>query len=75
MFAVTQVILIPQGDFVTYGALHGRKVARALAANIALPCTVLALTFWAARRHAPIPLAIALSLVIAAASSTKARAI
>jgi branched-chain amino acid transport system permease protein len=102
VFAVTRVILIPQGEFVTYGALtyaslasgqmpgtaklavamgcaafafdlfavrrtlHGRKIARAFAVNIALPCVVLALTLWAASHHAPIPFAIALSLVIVA---------
>jgi branched-chain amino acid transport system permease protein len=96
------VILIPQGEFVTYGALtyaslasgqmpgtaklavamgaaafvfdlfaarralHGRKLARAFAVNIVLPAVVLALTWWAAGHHAPIPLAIALSLVIVA---------
>jgi len=102
VFAVTRVILIPQGEFVTYGALtyaslasgqmpgtaklavamgcaafafdlftarralHARKIARAFAVNIVLPCAVLALTLWAASHHAPIPLAIALSLVIVA---------
>src|ERR1700759_2690130 len=102
VFAVTRVILIPQGEFVTYGALtyaslasgqmpgtaklavamgvaafaldlfaarralHGRKVARAFAVNIVLPVIVLALTFWAASHRAPIPVAIALSLVIVA---------
>ncbi|MBV8924083.1 MAG: branched-chain amino acid ABC transporter permease [Bradyrhizobium sp.] len=102
VFAVTRVILIPQGEFVTYGALtyaslasgqmpgtaklavvmgiaafvldlfaarralHGRKIARALAVNIALPAAVLALTVWAAAHHAPVPIAIALSLVIVA---------
>ena len=102
VFAVTRVILIPQGEFVTYGALtyaslasgqmpgtaklavamgaaafaldlyaarralHPRKIARAFAVNIVLPCLVLALTVWAASHHAPIPVAIALSLVIVA---------
>jgi branched-chain amino acid transport system permease protein len=102
VFAVTRVILIPQGEFVTYGALtyaslasgqmpgtaklavamgvaafafdlfaarralHRGKIARAFAVNIALPCIVLALTFWAASHHAPIPFAIVLSLVIVA---------
>jgi branched-chain amino acid transport system permease protein len=102
VFAVTRVILIPQGEFVTYGALtyaslasgqmpgtaklavamglaafafdlfaarrslHRGKVARAFAVNVALPCIVLAATFWAASHHAPIPFAIALSLVIVA---------
>jgi branched-chain amino acid transport system permease protein len=102
VFAVTRVILIPQGEFVTYGALtyaslasgqmpgtaklavamgiaafvldlfvarralHGRKIARAFAVNVVLPLIVLALTFWAAGRHAPIPVAIALSLIIVA---------
>jgi branched-chain amino acid transport system permease protein len=102
VFAVTRVILIPQGEFVTYGALtyaslasgqmpgtaklavamgaaafaldlfaarralHGRRIARAFAVNIVLPVAVLALTFWAAQHRAPIPVAIALSLVIVA---------
>jgi branched-chain amino acid transport system permease protein len=102
VFAVTRVILIPQGEFVTYGALtyaslasgqmpgtaklavamgtaafafdlfaarralRAGKMARGFAVNIMLPCVVLALTYWAARHHAPIPLAIALSLVIVA---------
>src|SRR6201999_506868 len=102
VFAVTRVILIPQGEFVTYGALtyaslmsgqmpgtaklavamgiaafafdlfaarralHGRKIARAFAVNVVLPCIVLPLTYWAAAPHAPIPLAIALSLIIVA---------
>jgi branched-chain amino acid transport system permease protein len=102
VFAVTRVILIPQGEFVTYGALtyaslasgqmpgtaklavamgvatfaldlfaarralHGRKIARAFAVDIVLPVVVLALTFWAAGHRAPIPVAIALSLVIVA---------
>lgn len=102
VFAVTRVILIPQGEFVTYGALtyaslasgqmpgtaklavamgcaafafdlftarralHAGKIARAFVVNIVLPCIVLAATFWAAGHHAPIPLAIALSLVIVA---------
>ncbi len=102
VFAVTRVILIPQGEFVTYGALtyaslasgqmpgtaklavamgvaafafelftarralHGKKIARAFAINIALPCLVLALTFWAASHRGPIPVAIALSLIIVA---------
>jgi branched-chain amino acid transport system permease protein len=100
VFAVTRVILIPQGEFVTYGALtyaslasgqmpgtaklalamgvaafaldlfvarralHGQKVVRAFTVNIVLPAIVLALTVWAAHDHVPIPLAIALSLVI-----------
>ncbi len=102
VFAVTRVILIPQGEFVTYGALtyaslasgqmpgtaklavamgvaafaldlfaarralHGRKIARAFAVNIVLPVIVLVLTFWAASHRTPIPVAIALSLVIVA---------
>jgi branched-chain amino acid transport system permease protein len=102
VFAVTRVILIPQGEFVTYGALtyaslasgqmpgtaklavamgaaafaldlfaarralHGRRIARTFAVNIMLPVVVLALTFWAAQHRAPIPVAIALSLVIVA---------
>lgn len=102
VFAVTRVILIPQGEFVTYGALtyaslasgqmpgtaklalamgiaafaldlfaarralHGRKLARAFAVNVVLPAIVLALTMWAASHRAPIPVAIALSLVIVA---------
>ena len=102
VFAVTRVILIPQGEFVTYGALtyaslasgqmpgtaklavamgvaafafdlfaarralHAGKIARAFAVNIVLPVVVLALTFWAASHHAPIGVAIALSLVIVA---------
>jgi branched-chain amino acid transport system permease protein len=102
VFAVTRVILIPQGEFVTYGALtyaslasgqmpgtaklavamgcaafafdlfaarrtlHAGKIARAFAVNIALPCIVLALTSWAASRHAPTPFAMALSLIIVA---------
>ena len=102
VFAVTRVILIPQGEFVTYGALtyaslasgqmpgtaklavamgavafaldlfaarrafHARKIARAFIVDIVLPSIVLALTIWAAGHRAPIPLAIALSLVIVA---------
>jgi branched-chain amino acid transport system permease protein len=102
VFAVTRVILIPQGEFVTYGALtyaslasgqmpgtaklavamgcaafafdlfaarralQAKKIARAFAVNIALPCIVLALTFWAVSHHAPIAFAIVLSLVIVA---------
>src|SRR6201995_4639457 len=82
VFAVTRVILIPQGEFVTYGALtyaslasgqmpgtaklaaamgvvafaldlyvarrslRWRRVARAFALNIVLPCAVLALTYF-----------------------------
>jgi branched-chain amino acid transport system permease protein len=103
VFAVTRVILIPQGEFVTYGALtyaslsagqmpgtarlavamgvvafcldifagrrslHWRLVGRAFALNIALPCVILALTFWFAGHHAPIAINIALSLLIVAA--------
>ena len=102
VFAVTRVILIPQGEFVTYGALtyaslasgqmpgtaklavamgvaafaldllaarralHGRRIAYALAVNIALPGIVLAMTIWAAGHRAPIAVAIALSLGIVA---------
>jgi len=102
VFAVTRVILIPQGEFVTYGALtyasltsgqmpgtaklavamgaaafaldlfaarrafHTRKIARAFIVNLVLPSIVLSLTYWGASHHAPIPLAIALSLVIVA---------
>jgi branched-chain amino acid transport system permease protein len=102
VFAVTRVILIPQGEFVTYGALtyaslasgqmpgtaklavamgvaafaldlfaarralHGRKIARAFAVDIVLPCVVLAATIWAASHHAPLALDIALSLAIVA---------
>ena len=102
VFAVTRVILIPQGEFVTYGALtyaslasgqmpgtaklavamgaaafaldlftqrralHARKIARTFALNIVMPAIVLALTVWAASHKAPIPVAIALSLVIVA---------
>ncbi len=103
VFAVTRVILIPQGEFVTYGALtyaslasgqmpgtaklavamgvaafamdlfaarqalQARKIARAFAVNVVLPCMVLAATVWAAQHHAPIALDIVLSLVIVAA--------
>ena len=103
VFAVTRVILIPQGEFVTFGALtyaslsagqmpgtarlavamgvvafcldifagrrslHWRLVGRAFALNIALPCVILALTFWFAGHHAPIAINIALSLSIVAA--------
>jgi branched-chain amino acid transport system permease protein len=102
VFTVTRVILIPQGEFVTYGALtyaslasgqmpgtaklavamglaafaldlyaarralHASRIARALAINIVLPVIVLALTFWSATHHAPIPLSVALALVIVA---------
>ena len=102
VFAVTRVILIPQGEFVTYGALtyaslasgqmpgtaklavamgaaafvfdvfaarrafHARRIARAFVVNIALPCAVLAVTQWIVSQHPPIPVAIALSLVIVA---------
>src|SRR5215831_5459036 len=102
VFAVTRVILIPQGEFVTYGALtyaslasgqmpgtaklavamgaaaflfdlfaarhalHGKRIARAFVVNIAFPCAVLAATVWIVSRHPPIPVAIALSLVIVA---------
>ena len=102
VFAVTRVILIPQGEFVTYGALtyaslssgqmpgtarlavamgvvafaldifagrrslHLRLVARAFAVNIVLPVVIFALTFWSAGHHAPIPVNMALSLLIVA---------
>jgi branched-chain amino acid transport system permease protein len=102
VFAVTRVILIPQGEFVTYGALtyaslasgqmpgtaklavamgvaafvfdlfaarralHGKRIARAFVVNIVLPCAVLAATTWIVSRHPPVPVAIALSLVIVA---------
>jgi branched-chain amino acid transport system permease protein len=103
VFAVTRVILIPQGEFVTYGALtyaslssgqmpgtarlavamgvvafaldifagrrslHRRLVGRAFAVNIIVPCGIFALTFWFAGHPAPIPVNIALSLLIVAA--------
>ena len=103
VFAVTRVILIPQGEFVTYGALtyaslasgqvpgtaklavtmglvafaldlfaarrslHARQIGRAFAANVVLPCAVLALTFWAAAHHPPVAVSVALSLLIVAA--------
>jgi branched-chain amino acid transport system permease protein len=103
VFAVTRVILIPQGEFVTYGALtyaslasgqmpgtaklavamgvaafafdlfaarrslHWRRVARAFLINIALPCAVLALTFFFVSRHPPVLVSVALALVIVAA--------
>jgi branched-chain amino acid transport system permease protein len=102
VFAVTRVILIPQGEFVTYGALtyaslcsgqmpgtaklavamggvvflfdllaargafDGKRIARAFLVNTVLPCAVLALTMWIVSRHPPIPVAIALSLLIVA---------
>jgi branched-chain amino acid transport system permease protein len=102
VFAVTRVILIPQGEFVTYGALtyaslasgqmpgtaklavamgaaafaldlfaarrafQARRIARAFVVNVVLPSVVLSLTVWASSHHAPIPIAIALSLVIVA---------
>jgi branched-chain amino acid transport system permease protein len=102
VFAVTRVILIPQGEFVTYGALSyawlcsgqmpgtaklavamgaavflfdllaaraafdGKRIARAFAVNTVLPCAVLAATAWIVSRHPPIPVAIALSLIILA---------
>jgi branched-chain amino acid transport system permease protein len=102
VFAVTRVILIPQGEFVTYGALtyaslssgqmpgtarlavamgvvafaldifagrrslHRRLVGRAFAVNIIVPCVIFALTFWFAGHPAPIPVNIALSLLIVA---------
>jgi branched-chain amino acid transport system permease protein len=100
VFAVTRVILIPQGEFVTYGALTyamlssgqvpgttrlavamgiaafclelfaGRRslhiwlVARALAIYILVPSGVMALTYWLVGRPHPLPLNIALSLLI-----------
>src|SRR5579864_6163681 len=103
VFAVTRVILIPQGEFVTYGALTyaslssgqmpgtarlavamgffafcldlyaGRKslrvglVGRALAINVLVPLTILALTWWLAGRQNPIAVNIALSLLVVAA--------
>ncbi|MGA7803985.1 branched-chain amino acid ABC transporter permease [Bradyrhizobium sp.] len=102
VFAVTRVILIPQGEFVTYGALtyaslssgqmpgtaklavamgaaafafdlfvarralHPRRIARAFAVDIVLPCIVLALTLSLAGRHPPASLSITLSLAIVA---------
>jgi len=102
VFAVTRVILIPQGEFVTYGALtyaslasgqmpgtaklavtmglvafafdlvatrkslHARRIARAFATNVVLPCAVLALTFWAAGHHPHAAVSVALSLLIVA---------
>jgi branched-chain amino acid transport system permease protein len=103
VFAVTRVILIPQGEFVTYGALTyaslssgqmpgtarlavamgvvafgldlfaGRKslrwrpVGRAFALNVILPVAILALTSALASRQTPMPINIALSLLIVAA--------
>jgi branched-chain amino acid transport system permease protein len=103
VFAVTRVILIPQGEFVTYGALTyaslssgqvpgtarlavamgffafcldlyaGRKslrvglVGRALAINVLVPVTILALTWWLAGRQNSIAVNIALSLLVVAA--------
>jgi branched-chain amino acid transport system permease protein len=103
VFAVTRVILIPQGEFVTYGALtyatlsagqvpgtarlalamgfvafcldiisarkslQLRRMLRALGVNILLPLAVLALTTWLAGRQTPVPVNIALSLLIVAA--------
>src|SRR3974390_2220208 len=100
VFGVTRVILIPQGEFVTYGALtyaslcsgqmpgtaklavamgaavflfellaarrafHGKRIARAFVVNTVLPCAVLATTMWIKSRNPPIPVTIALSLVI-----------
>src|ERR1700757_3359532 len=102
VFAVTRVILIPQGEFVTYGALtyaslasgqvpgtaklaavmgaaafvldlfaarRGFRLGRighAFLVDIVVPCAVLALTLWQVARHPPIPVLIALSLVIVA---------
>ena len=100
VFAVTRVILIPQGEFVTYGALtyaslasgqmpgtaklavamgiaafaadlfaarramQLKRLGRAFAIDIVLPCIVLALTNWFVSRHPPIAVPIALSLLI-----------
>lgn len=100
VFAVTRVILIPQGEFVTYGALtyamlssgqvpgtarlaaamgiaafclelftarrslHPWLVARALAIYILVPSGVMALTYWLVGHPHPLPLNIALSLLI-----------
>jgi branched-chain amino acid transport system permease protein len=102
VFAVTRVILIPQGEFVTYGALtyaslasgqmpgtaklavamgaaafvfdvfaarrawRWTRIGRAFVVDIVLPCATLALTLWMVARHPPIPVSIALSLVIVA---------
>jgi len=102
VFAVTRVILIPQGEFVTYGALtyaslaagqmpgtaklalalgigafafdlfvarralHARLVVRSFITNIVLPSIVLALTLYFAAQKPPVPVCIALSLVIVA---------
>ncbi|MCB1412402.1 MAG: branched-chain amino acid ABC transporter permease [Xanthobacteraceae bacterium] len=102
VFAVTRVILIPQGEFITYGALSyatlatgqvpgtarlavamglvalgfdlfaARKswrpgpLARALAVDIVLPVTVLALTAGLAGRINNVPVNIALSLLVVA---------
>jgi branched-chain amino acid transport system permease protein len=52
--------------FAARRAFHARKIARAFIVNIVLPSIVLTLTFWAAGQRAPIPVAIALSLVIVA---------
>src|ERR1700752_4911629 len=100
VFAVTRVILIPQGEFVTFGALsyavlatgkvpgtawlamamglvafaldlfaarhslHLRKIGRSVALNIALPLTILALTYLLASTKAPIAVNIVLALLI-----------
>src|SRR5690348_18381986 len=52
--------------FAARRAFHAPRIARAFIVNIVLPSIVLSLTYWAASHHAPIPLAIALSLVIVA---------
>src|SRR5712675_167963 len=103
VFAVTRVILIPQGEFVTYGALSYamlsagnipgtawlalamgvvafaldlfaarsalrlKAVGRAVALNIALPLTILALTYSLAGSKTPIAVNIVLALLIVAA--------
>ena len=100
VFAVTRVILIPQGEFVTYGALtyamlssgqvpgtarlavamgiaafclelfagrrtlHPWLVAGGFAIYILVPSGVMALTYWLVGRPHPLPLNIALSLLI-----------
>ncbi len=75
VFAVTRVILIPQGEFVAFGldlfaarkSMRLRLVGRTFAVNIVFPAAIFALTLWLAGPKTPIAINIILSLLIVAA--------
>ncbi len=70
VFAVTRVILIPQGEFVTYGALTYASLSAGHmpgTAKLAVAMGVAAFAFDLFVAHPPIAVNIALSLVIVAA--------